>query len=142
MPIRKTIFAPEEYYHLCNRGNRKQDIFLDDYDRARFLFLLLYGQSEKEILNAGRHAAAFVKNKKFSVYEKIIDQIVFGRIVRLNSFTLMGNHFHITAQETKDGGMNHPAASRSLIPLRSISAGYLGASLWNLGKPTVSQTLP
>jgi len=39
-------------------------------------------------------------------------------------------------------GMNHPAASRSLIPLRSISAGYLGASLWNLGKPTVSQTLP
>jgi len=38
--------------------------------------------------------------------------------------------------------MNHPAASRSLIPLRSISAGYLGASLWNLGKPTVSQTLP
>ena len=39
-------------------------------------------------------------------------------------------------------GMNPPAASRSLIPLRSISAGYLGASLWNLGKPTVSQTLP
>jgi hypothetical protein len=40
MPIRETDFVEGEYYHLYNRGNSKQKIFLDDKDRERFLKLL------------------------------------------------------------------------------------------------------
>ncbi|HEY4505856.1 MAG TPA: transposase [Candidatus Paceibacterota bacterium] len=105
MPSRKTVFAIDEYYHICNRGNRKQNIFLDDYDRARFLFLILYGQSPKALINVGRHAAAFVKNKKFNISQKVIDKILSTRVVELHSFALMDNHFHLIVQETKENGI-------------------------------------
>ena len=90
---------------MCNRGNRKQDIFLDDYDRARFLFLVLYGQSPKELINVGRHAAAFVKNKKFTVRQKVTDKILSTRTVELNCFALMDNHFHLIVREVKENGV-------------------------------------
>lgn len=37
MPYRRTIFIEDGYYHIFNRGNRKNKIFLDDQDRGVFL---------------------------------------------------------------------------------------------------------
>ena len=34
---RKFDFAPDEYYHIYNRGTDKRDIFLTDNDWLRFL---------------------------------------------------------------------------------------------------------
>lgn len=43
--MRKTPIAKGEYYHIFNRGNNKQTIFLDKRDKVRFLFLIIYFQS-------------------------------------------------------------------------------------------------
>lgn len=40
MPYRKTIFLPGHYYHIFNRGIRKQAIFLQDSDYLHFLELV------------------------------------------------------------------------------------------------------
>ena len=35
--MRKVQFAPNNIYHIYNRGVEKRDIFIDDNDRWRFL---------------------------------------------------------------------------------------------------------
>jgi len=37
---RNLEFAPQEFYHLYNRGTEKRTIFTTDADRDRFLVLL------------------------------------------------------------------------------------------------------
>jgi len=37
MPYRDVAFVKGEYYHVFNRGNRKEDIFRDDQDKRIFL---------------------------------------------------------------------------------------------------------
>ena len=37
MPVRKTYFIKDAYYHVYNRGNRKQEIFYSDRDYQRFI---------------------------------------------------------------------------------------------------------
>ena len=106
MAYRKVAFAPDEYYHICNRGNRKQDIFLDDHDRARFLFLLLYGQSSAPFINTGKYVNVYIKTGKFRVKSGTIDKIIKNRIVELVAFCLMDNHFHIILRCVSDSGVS------------------------------------
>jgi hypothetical protein len=49
MSIRKVALVSGEYYHIYNRGNSKQKIFLDDKDKERFLKLLYLCNSQKSI---------------------------------------------------------------------------------------------
>lgn len=107
MPYRNVAFAGGEYFHIFNRGNRKQLIFLDDYDRARFLFLLLYFQSPKILANAHRHAAAYLKVKSFRIQDSIINEILTNRTVELSCFALMDNHFHILIKAITDNGISN-----------------------------------
>lgn len=107
MPYRKVSFAENEYYHIFNRGNRKQEIFRDDYDRARFLFLLLYFQSPKILTNAPRHAAAYLKNGNFRIRMSVIEEILRSRTLILSIFALMDNHFHLLVQALTDIGISN-----------------------------------
>lgn len=38
--MKKRILYHNAYVHVVNRGNRKQLLFVDDYDRERFLLRL------------------------------------------------------------------------------------------------------
>ena len=40
MPRKLRIEYPGAIYHLMNRGDRREDIFKDDFDRSRFLSTL------------------------------------------------------------------------------------------------------
>ena len=40
---------PGEYFHVYNRGNSKQEIFLDDEDKDRFVKLLYLSNSRKGV---------------------------------------------------------------------------------------------
>lgn len=40
MPIRKVSFVPGEFYHVYNRGNSRQQIFLTEQNYERFMWLL------------------------------------------------------------------------------------------------------
>ncbi len=86
MAERKTEFVEGEFYHLYNRGNSKQIIFLDDNDKDRFIKLLYLCNSNKSF------------NFRDDIVEKNIDALDFKKnkdIVSIGAWVLMPNHFHL-----------------------------------------------
>jgi len=97
--------VPGEYYHIFNRGNNKQNIFKDDRDKVRFLFLILYFQSTVNFPQIGRSVSHYVKHRVFDISDKTIKNIVKNRYVELINFTLVPNHFHLTVYEKEESGI-------------------------------------
>lgn len=108
--MRNIQFVNDEYYHIYNRGYGKQDIFLSDRDRSRFLFNLLCFQSPVVFSNLDRHPFNVqhpVLNKEGLGLEKAeLDEIVKHRFVELNVFAFMPNHFHSIVRQVGDGGIS------------------------------------
>lgn len=91
MGDRRFGFAPGEYYHLYNRGNSKQKIFLDHFDYERFLTLLF-------IANGTNPFKLFFLN----------DVENFDRgtsLVHIGAHCLMPNHFHVLLTPAVEGGV-------------------------------------
>ena len=86
MSIRKTEFAKGEYYHIYNRGNSKQKIFLDDKDRERFLKLLYLCNSKRRIDFRDDIVKKKINAWDFEKVESIVD---------IGAWVLMPNHFHL-----------------------------------------------
>lgn len=93
MSQRKVSFAHGEYYHLYNRGNSKQDIFRDYFDRVRFQNLLYVAN--------GSVPFVFRQVQKDEAYE-------FERgnqLVHIGAYCLMPNHFHILLTPAVENGV-------------------------------------
>lgn len=103
--MRKIKIIPGEYYHIYNRGNNKQPIFLDEKDWVRFLFLIIYFQSPLIFQNIGRQVTYFVEHRVFNI--PVPEKIINDRGIELISFTLMPNHFHILVRELKQNGSSN-----------------------------------
>jgi REP element-mobilizing transposase RayT len=76
--------APDEYYHIFNRGNAKQNIFLDTQDYQFFLLRLdqnLYPDKDKRIFRSSP-----LPENAFS----------------LINFCLMPNHYHLLIKQNKE----------------------------------------
>ncbi len=104
--MRNIDFAPGEYYHLMVRGNNKQDIFYDDSDRFRFLFLMTHLVSPIDFKNISRHATSFRINKHWNVIDDTYKVITEKRYISLLTFALMPNHIHWLVGEREDGGIS------------------------------------
>ena len=104
--MRRDNLAPGEYYHVFNRGNNKQDIFIDRRDWARLLFLVIYFQSPLNFYNMGRQISYLVKHRMFNIPDDVEADIIKNRAVELVGFTLMPNHFHLILRELKEGGIS------------------------------------
>lgn len=105
--MRKIKISVGEYYHIYNRENNKQPIFLDDRDWTRFLFLVLYFQSN--VVNfpqVGRLVSNFVKHSVFDIGEDEVRKLLKNRYVELTGFALMPNHFHLIVCELKENGIS------------------------------------
>lgn len=98
--------APDEFYHLYNRGVLKREIFHDQYDWARFLFSLLFFQSSKVAFDdPSRHVRSFFHQGEFAVDPDKINQLLSQRDVELIAFCLRPNHFHLLVTEIQEGGI-------------------------------------
>ncbi|MFA6397379.1 MAG: hypothetical protein WDK96_00845 [Candidatus Paceibacterota bacterium] len=86
MSIRKIPLIDGEYYHIYNRGNSKQEIFLDNEDRDRFLKLLYICNSKERIDFREQIVRAKINAWDFDKGESI---------VFIGAWVLMPNHFHI-----------------------------------------------
>ena len=95
MSIRKATFVQGEYYHLYNRGNSKQKIFLDRKDYQRFMDLLYAVNSPAKF-----NFADSVKG--ISVYERERKE----KLVAIGAYCLMPNHFHILITSLSDNGLS------------------------------------
>lgn len=115
MGYRKTPFVEGEYYHVYNRGNSKQNIFLDDEDRDRFIKLLYLCNSERSI------------NFRDDIIDKAIEVWDFNReqtIVSIGAWVLMPNHFHlyITSNILPE---DRPRGESTITEfMRKLSTGY------------------
>lgn len=86
MSIRKIELVNGEFYHVYNRGNSKQKIFLDEEDYSRFVKLLYLCNSEYNI------------NFRNDIVKKHIDAFDFERgnnLIYIGAWCLMPNHFHL-----------------------------------------------
>ena len=92
MSIRKVPFVENEYYHIYNRGNSKQKIFLDDKDRERFLKLLYLCNSTERIDFREQIVRTKINAWDFEKGESI---------VFIGVWVLMPNHFHLYITSNK-----------------------------------------
>lgn len=104
--LRLSPITQGEYYHILGRGNNKENIFLEDRDYIRFIFLILYFQSSISFENISRMVNMYVKQGKFIIKPDIVDEILKKRFVDLVGFALMPNHYHLIVYERKDRGIS------------------------------------
>ena len=99
--MRSINIAPDEVYHIYNRGNQKQTLFYTERDYIRMLFLMLMFQSPKRFRNIKRRVNYFEDGNDFKIDA---DKVIKNRFVELINFCIMPNHFHLTVNNlAKDG---------------------------------------
>lgn len=94
MALRTENLVSGEYFHIYNRGNGKNKIFLDKEDYDRFIKLLYVCNSENKF------------NFRDSIIDIKIDAFDFERgkqIVSILAWVLMPNHFHIFLISPRQG---------------------------------------
>ena len=95
MSIRKVDFIEGEYYHIYNRGNSKQKIFLSKKDYERFV-ALLYGINTNESFNF------FNLEKGGGIFLREIE----NPLVSIGAYCLMPNHFHLLITPLSEEGLS------------------------------------
>ncbi len=91
---RNFSFAPEEYFHIYNRGTDKRNIFNNQKDYQRFLeSLYLFNSTERVILRLVPKKDRFLYNRE----ETIVD---------IGAYCLISNHFHILVRSKSDKGVS------------------------------------
>ncbi len=93
---RTFAFAPEEYYHIYNRGTEKRKVFLDKSDYRRFLALLYFANQSTPVV--------------LKLQGRTLDELVGKRegepLVEIAAYCLMPNHFHLLVRELQEGGIS------------------------------------
>ncbi len=104
MGIRNFIFSEEEYYHVYNRGTEKRQIFMEEQDYERFVYLLYTANSDTPV-----HLSNY---QGYSLME-----IPRGEtIVDIGAWCLMPNHIHLLLKEKQEGGIS--------IFMKKLLTGY------------------
>jgi len=88
-------FAPEEYFHIYNRGTDKRVIFNNAGDYQRFLESLYLFNSTKRIV------FRLIPKKERFTYDR--DET----IVDIGAYCLMPNHFHLLIRSKNDFGVSN-----------------------------------
>ena len=109
--MRKTKFANGEYYHIYNRGTDKRDVFLDEYDYARFL------RSLEEFNRIEPIGSLYIKDQ-LSERGVAAGPLQEERLVEIIAFCLNPNHFHLILKQEKEGGVSEF--------MKRVSGGYTG----------------
>lgn len=104
--MRNIEISVGEHYHLYSRGVRRENIFIDEDDRIRFVFLILHMQSNTTLFHIRKNVTSFKKYKSFIPHRSTLKTIASERTVELVNFALMNNHFHLTAKEIREGGIS------------------------------------
>ena len=91
---RKFQFSIGEFYHLYNRGINKMPIFLNVFDKKRFIKLLFVCNSRKSVVFK-------------SIQGQSLDDIDRGEtLVDIGIYCLVPNHFHLLIKEKTENGIS------------------------------------
>lgn len=92
---RRIQIAPEEFYHLYNRGVEKRKVFLCRADYERFE-ALLYLANQTEPADLKYQGCSFAE---------ICEAREGDPLVEIVAYCLMPNHFHLLVRECIEGGI-------------------------------------
>lgn len=118
--MRVEPFLVGDYAHVYNRGNRKQNIFIDEKDMWRFLQGLRFFNDSHSSANILRQITSKKATKVVEVGLQQFQQqpeSVFrtgwpkdwperNPLVKILCYCLMPNHFHLLLQEIREGGIS------------------------------------
>ncbi len=104
--MRRRILETDCIYHVCNRGVDKRKIFLDEKDRLRFVHDLFEFNDQTA---CGSVTYSFLKHPLRT--SGLDDKPFWGSngtkepVVKIFSFSVMPNHFHLLIQQLKENGI-------------------------------------
>lgn len=106
MTTRTHLLVNDEYYHVYNRGNSKQIIFIDEQDYKVFQQFLYLMNMEQRITSreVGDASYSYVRDKE---------------LVHIGAYCIMPNHFHILLTQKEDNGV-----SKFMLKLSTAYAMY------------------
>jgi len=102
MSTRRFLFSQDEFYHLYNRGNSKQKVFLDESDYKRFVTLLYVSNSTEAF-------KLFFIRKPYEIDRGDL-------LVSIAAYCLMPNHFHILITPMVEDGVS--------LFMKKLTTGY------------------
>ncbi len=89
--------APNEVYHIYNRGTEKRNIFLTERDYERFVALLYLSNSKNPIRMEEQQGRTLRELLETERGEPLVD---------IGAYCLMPNHFHLLLRQREDGGIS------------------------------------
>lgn len=105
--MRKVKFVLNKIYHIYNRGVDKREIFLEETDKWRCLQGLCLFNDEK---NSSNILWQIEKNRG-EVNLRILKNYIIKEekkpLVRILSYCLMPNHYHLLVEELQEGGITN-----------------------------------
>jgi putative transposase len=142
MPRQIRVEYPGAIYHVMSRGNRQQDIYLDDVDRQDFLKTLAEA-CQKTGFQV--HAYCLMRNHFHLVVETPNANLVAGMRWLLSSYTIRLNHRHKLFGHVFSGrykavivdgsGHGYLRTACDYVHLNPVRAKLLGAQERLLGYP-------
>lgn len=103
MPLRKTVLATGEIYHVFNREVNHQPIFIDKRDYSRALEILSFYRFDKPALRFSFYNRLPIE-EKLNFWKELEEK--YKKIVNFFSFCLMPNHFHFLLRQEKENGIS------------------------------------
>lgn len=101
--MRYENFKEGENFMLSGSSIGTENIFIDDEDHARFIFLLTHFQSPIQIYNVSWYTSGFLRKNVFSTGEERVALILKERNVIPLAFSLTPNNFYILLKNLKEG---------------------------------------
>ena len=102
MPLRKTVFANNEIYHVFNRSSGSIPIFYNKRACKRFILGMRYYQNVKIPTKLSKFNKLAV-TKRNEIFDQLYDKRVFW--VEVIAYCLMPTHFHFVLKQRVDGGV-------------------------------------
>ncbi len=97
---RKISFANHELYHVFNRGVEKRNIFIDEIDYKKFVFILFKFNRIQPVRSSGRDFEISLKEN--SIKKPRTHQ----PLVKIHHYCLMSNHYHLVLEQVSEGGIS------------------------------------
>ncbi len=102
MPIRKTILATDEVYHVFNRGINRQPTFTTKQEYKRALLTMQFYRVAKPPTKLSRFLR--LEKEEQAKILKYLDEE--EKQVEIICFCLMPNHFHFLLKQKKENGIS------------------------------------
>lgn len=111
------IFAIGEYYHVYNRGNRKEVIFYEEKDMWRFLQILRFFNDSHSSIHFLRNfnlgSSESLSKSGFDNAPETVFELGWPRnlpernpLVKILCYCLVPNHFHLLLKEIRKDGIS------------------------------------